>query len=159
MPTLTKNYIHKRQQFGGKPYGMSDEYILDFELNATGTLLDYEPATIPAPADIIRLMEMPTGAQIIDAQLIVSDACTEAATLAIGHDYIDGTDNAALPEGATTIFAATALDSAARTRMTAVLEVVPLPEDAYIIATLGGVQVASACKAQLVLTVKRKGDA
>jgi len=152
MPTYTKNWVRNAPQYDCRPYGNYTELLAELEFDSAGELVNFEGAVTPAPADVLIPIELPMGFAPSEAVCVVSTAAGQAATITVGHKFIDGVDDAAHPEGTATIFSsAVALNAAARTRMTAATKIVPLPKRASLIVTIAGTQIASACKVQITI--------
>jgi len=152
MATYTKNWVRNAPQYDCRPYGNYTELLAELEFDASGELVNFEGAVTPAPTDVLIPIEMPAGFAFSDATAIISDAAGQAATITVGHAYVDGVDDAAHPEGTATIFsAAVALDTAARIRTPAPTAIIPFPKRASMVVTIAGVQIASACKVQIAI--------
>jgi hypothetical protein len=140
MATITKKKILTQDQFSGTAYGNHTSMPFRFATNASGYFLDSDtPAAAVGNGDKVRLGLLVAGTRLEDALAIVSDAFTASATAKIGFEYVDGVDNAAVPQDDDYFFAALAYNALGRTRAanTAVAPVT-LPKDAYLILTNGG---------------------
>jgi len=152
MSTYTKNWVRNAPQYDCRPYGNYTELLAEIEFDAAGELINFAGDVTPAPADVLIPIELPAGFAFSEAVCVVSVAADEAATITVGHAYIDGVDDSAHPEGTATIFSsAVAIDAAARTRMTAATKIAPLPKRASLVVTIAGVQIASDCKIQIAI--------
>jgi len=132
MADIKKNYIDTVSQFGGVPYGNTT--TLEFDMNTTsGVVDDSNVATAVQIDDVIEIGVLPAGFRIMDALIIISAVYTASSTFTIGFAYVDGVDDANVPEDADYFTADLAADSAARTPAdnTAVAPI-ELPKAAYL---------------------------
>jgi hypothetical protein len=157
MATVTKDKIRELVAFGGAPYGNATSLLFSLITNASGVLLNGDKATALVQTDKVRLGIMPAGTLLKDALAITSDAFTASVTHKIGFEYVDGEDSADVPQDDDYFYAALA-GTVGRTRAsnTGVRPVV-LPKEAYLIATVGGADHASAGVLDLVVDVELKG--
>jgi hypothetical protein len=134
--TVTKKNVRTAQQHGGVPYG--NHSVLPFKLKTTsaGVLSDGDASAAIGINDVVRIGVIPAGFNIQDSLAIVSDAFTATSTADIGFEYVDGVDDANVPQDPDYFNAALAINAVGRTRAanTAVKPVV-LPKDAYLIVT------------------------
>ena len=157
MATVTKNRAHKTPLFGGVPYGNALRLPYILETDSAGKLKDSNASGALANGDKAVLGLIPAGTLLVDALAIVSDAFTASVTYDVGFEYVDGVDDADVPQDADYFFSALA-GTAGRTRAdnTAVKPVV-LPKDAYLIATTGGASNASAGRLDIAVEGVLKG--
>lgn len=135
MPNITKKNVRKLQQYAG-PQGNAWKDKFNFTTNASGVFADSDVATAVQAADVVRLGVLPAGLELHDALAIVSDAFTATATATIGFAYVDGVDDATVPQDADYFFAALAYNAVGRTRATnTAVAPVTLPKDAYLTLT------------------------
>ena len=106
-----------------------------FTTGATGVAANSDLATAVQINDVVRIGFLPAGAELQDAQAIVSDAFTAATTADIGFLYADGVDSAVVPQDAAYFFAALATSATGRTRSTVAKAPVRLPKDAFLVLT------------------------
>lgn len=92
---------------------------------------------------MVRIGFLPSGAELHDAQAIVSDAFTAVTTADIGFLYADGVDSTVVPQDAAYFFAALATSATGRTRSTVAKAPVRLPKDAFLVLTRKGAADAS----------------
>jgi hypothetical protein len=151
MATVTKTRAHKNPKFGGVPYGNLAVLPFALETSSAGVMVDGDKATALVQADKVRLGLLPAGMRLDDALAVLSDAFTTSVTHKIGFEYVDGVDDSAVPQDDDYFYAALA-GTVGRTRAanTAVKPVV-LPKDAYLIATVGGADHASAGRLDLLV--------
>ena len=137
MATVTTQQFRARQ-FGSAPYG--NKTVLPFKLktNAVGAVTDSSQATALAINDVVILGSLPAGMLITDSTVIVSTALTALVTGDLGIQYVDGVDNALLPQSPTLFGAGLVLNAAGRLRNATTNALTKLPEDAYLILTVKG---------------------
>lgn len=107
----------------------------NFTTSAAGVAANSDLATAVQINDVVRIGFLPAGAELQDAQAIVSDAFTAATTADIGFLYADGVDSAVVPQDAAYFFAALATSATGRTRSTVAKAPVRLPKDAFLVLT------------------------
>lgn len=106
-----------------------------FETTAAGVAVNSDLATAVQINDVVRIGFLPAGAELQDAQAIVSDAFTAVTTADIGFLYADGVDSTVVPQNAAYFFAALATSATGRTRSTVANAPVRLPKDAFLVLT------------------------
>ena len=106
-----------------------------FETTAAGVAVNSDLATAVQINDVVRIGFLPAGAELQDAQAIVSDAFTAATTADIGLLYADGVDSTVVPQDAAYFFAALSTAATGRTRSTVAKAPVRLPKDAFLVLT------------------------
>lgn len=144
MVTVTKKYAKSLQQIGGVPYGNKTALKFKLATNASGVMVDSDQATALVQTNVVRLGVLPAGAELLDALAIVSDAFTTSVTYDIGFAYVDGVDDAGVPQDDNYFFDNLATTAGrVRANNTAVAPV-KLPKDAWLIATVAGADNASA---------------
>lgn len=115
----------------------------NFTTNAAGVAANSDLATAVQINDVVRIGFLPSGAELHDAQAIVSDAFTAVTTADIGFLYADGVDSTVVPQDAAYFFAALATSATGRTRSTVAKAPVRLPKDAFLVLTRKGAADAS----------------
>lgn len=137
MATINKKRVLTEQQFGGTPYGNRTALPFSFETNAAGKYVNSDtPGTAVGIGDKVRIGVLPSGMRIDDALAIVSNAFTATATGKIGFEYVDGIDDANVPQDDDYFFAALPYNAVGRTRANnTAVRPVTLPKDAYLILT------------------------
>lgn len=133
MSTVTTRGI-KNSQFT-YPAGNKTVIKGNFTTSAAGVAANSDLATAVQINDVVRIGFLPAGAELLDAQAIVSDAFTAATTADIGFLYADGVDSAVVPQDAAYFFAALATSATGRTRSTVAKAPVRLPKDAFLVLT------------------------
>ncbi|MBP8169099.1 MAG: hypothetical protein KAX99_05480 [Azonexus sp.] len=133
MSTVTTRGI-KNSQFT-YPAGNKTVIKGNFTTSAAGVAANSDLATAVQINDVVRIGFLPAGAELQDAQAIVSDAFTAATTADIGFLYADGVDSAVVPQDAAYFFAALATSATGRTRSTVAKAPVRLPKDAFLVLT------------------------
>jgi len=135
--TVTKTRARKLPDpnFDGVPYGNVAALDYHFETNSSGIMVDSDQATAILKTNIVILGIINGGMKLEDAVAIVSDAFTSSATMDIGFQYVDGVDDADVPQDADYFFDGAAMDALARLRMSTTNPPVILPKDAYLTVT------------------------
>ena len=141
MTTVTTKGI-KNSQFT-YPAGNKTVIRGNFTTNAAGVAANSDLATAVQINDVVRIGFLPSGAELHDAQAIVSDAFTAVTTADIGFLYADGVDSTVVPQDAAFFFAALATSATGRTRSTVAKAPVRLPKDAFLVLTRKGAADAS----------------
>jgi hypothetical protein len=160
MATVTKKRAKSQPTFGGTPYGNLSKLQYSLITNASGVWLDSDKASAVASGDKLRLGVIPAGTRIFDAKSLVSDAFTASATAKIGFEYVDGVDSTEVPQDDDYFHASLALDAAGRTAANnTAVRPVTLPKDAYLIATIGGANLAAVGILDVLIDVETKGVA
>lgn len=136
MATVIKNNVRNALQHGGAPYGNQSVLPFQFKTKANGSLVDGNSIAAVGATDKVILGIIPAGFNIQDSLAIISDAFTATITADIGFEYVDGVDDANVPQDVDYFNNSLALATAGRTRLgnTAVAPIV-LPKDAYLILT------------------------
>ena len=104
----------------------------NFTTTAAGVAVNSDLATAVQVNDVVRIGFLPAGAELHDAQAIVSDAFAATTTADIGFLYADGVDSSAVPQDGAYFFSALATSSTGRTRSTVAKAPVRLPKDAFL---------------------------
>jgi len=134
MATYAKKYIDSARTYGG-PQGNASRLRFKLETTAAGVVSDSNATVALAATDKVKLGVLPAGMTIMDCLGIVSDAFTATSTLTLGFEYVDGVDDANVPQDADYFYAALAINAQGRTRANN-LAVTPvtLPKAAYLVA-------------------------
>lgn len=130
MSTVTTKGI-KNSQFT-YPAGNKTVIKGNFTTSASGVAANSDLATAVQINDVVRIGFLPAGAELQDAQAIVSDAFAATTTADIGFLYADGVDSAVVPQDGAYFFSALATSSTGRTRTTVAKAPVRLPKDAFL---------------------------
>lgn len=141
MTTVTTKGI-KNSQFTS-PAGNKTVIKGNFTTTAAGVAVNSDLASAVQINDVVRIGFLPSGAELHDAQAIVSDAFTAVTTADIGFLYADGVDSTVVPQDAAYFFAALATSATGRTRSTVAKAPVRLPKDAFLVLTRKGAADAS----------------
>jgi hypothetical protein len=144
------------------PYGNKTCNVYSMETNASGVLVgNTTKNTAVLNGDVIILGTLKKGSLIgigVD-RLIISDAFTAATTVKVGFRYVDGVDLAApLAEDDDYFLVATATSSTGVGTGANPVQPITLTKDAYLIATIGGADHASAGRMDLLINVEARGD-
>jgi len=160
MADVTRKYAHSmRKHQGITAYGNLSAIKCTFETNASGVFVDSNQASAVVQADVVRLGPvLPAGMELHDMLAIVSSAFTALTTAKVGFAYVDGVDDADVPQDDDYFAAALATNAAARTRATnAAVVPVKLPKDAFLTLTVAGADHASAGRLDIIVTGIMKG--
>lgn len=137
---------------GATPYGNMVAYAYSLATNASGVPLDTDATAALGTADTVKLGIIPAGTKLLDSMAQVSDAFTATSTAKIGFAYVDGVDDANVPQDADYFNAAVALGSTGITRKdNSATRPVVLPKDAYL--TLDNDVAAQAAAGQLDIVI------
>lgn len=152
MANVKKNGIN-RHYYGGTPYGNSTLHAFSFETDADGVFVDSSQDSAVQIDDVVKIGVLPAGTQLIDSLSVVSDAFTASATADVGFAYVDGVDDADVPEDADYFNAALAINTEGRT-VAGNVAVVPviLPKDAYLTLTMAGAALAEVGKLDVIVS-------
>lgn len=158
MPTVSKLGIGI-QQFGGfTPYGNLTTLRASLSTNAAGAALDSNDTATPlAIGTVVRLQTLPEGFVLEDAQMIVSDAFSANMTASLGFAYVDGVDDANVPQDAAYFGTGLALSATARLRCATAKAPVKLPKPAYLILTTAGAANAVVGVLDVIVHGERRG--
>ena len=145
MATITKNKVRKLPDpgFDGVPYGNVAKFGYSFSTDSTGAMENSDSSDPVAAGDKVLLGVIPGGTRLTDCDAIISDAFTTGTTADIGFEYVDGEDDANVPQAADYFFSAASTAATARLRQENPVAPVTLPKDAYLILTVGGADHAS----------------
>lgn len=157
MATIKKKSMGEAQFGGFTPYGNVTALRATLLTNAAGVALNADAATALAINDKVYLQLLPEGFVLDDAQAVVSTAFTANVTGDLGFEYVDGVDNAEVPQDAAYFGAALVLSAAARLRATGTKAPVKLPKQAYLMLTIKGAANAKAARLDVVVTGERFG--
>lgn len=147
--------------FGGAAqYGNATAYSGTLITGATGAVTNAfsnVPVTLGI-GDEVAIALLPAGLRLDDAQLIVSTAMTTATTGSLGFKYVDGVNDANVPEDAAYFGASLSLAAAARVRATGTKAPVVLPKDAFLTLTTAGAANVKASRIDAIVTGERVGS-
>ena len=139
MATVTSKNGVLQRIFGGTPYGNRTVHKYQLDTNASGAAIGSTSTAALANGDKVRLGKIPVGFELHDALSIVATAFTASVVGKLGFEYVDGVDDATVPQDDDYFNAALALNAAGRYRASnAAVRPVTLPKDAYLILTIGG---------------------
>ena len=127
-----KKFVAGTNQFGGfSPFGNMTVLHFGYSTNATGAVISSDSTTPVASGDKIYVGAVPQGFSL----------CSVIGTAAVGFEYVDGTDDASVPQGADI--------------KTALLK--PLPKDAYVYITASAAAAMAANTVRAALTGELTG--
>ena len=127
-----KKFVAGTNQFGGfSPFGNMTVLNFGYSTNATGAVISSDSTTRVAIGDKIYVGDVPQGFSL----------CSVIGTAAVGFEYVDGKDDASVPQGADI--------------KTALLK--PLPKDAYVYITASAAAPLAASTVRAALTGELTG--
>lgn len=159
MATIKINQFRTRQFGGVSPFGNLSTLPFKLETTATGAATNANSTAAIASGDKVVLGELPAGMCLQDYMATVSTAFTAAVTANIGFEYVDGVDDANVPQSATYFGAAVALNTAGVYRKVTTSAPVILPKAAYLTLTTGGAANAKAARVDLFVMGELTGAA
>lgn len=158
MATITKNTKDLAVSLGSTPWGNLSALPYKLQTNAAGAVVGSDTAAAVASGDKIRVGVLPAGFKFVDSEVIVSDAWTAAVTANLGFEYVDGVDDAAVPQSANYFGATLAVNAVGRLRNATTNAPVTLKKDAWLILTTGGAANASASVTDIVVFGVAEGN-
>ena len=157
MATVKKLGLGDQQYGGFTPAGNVTTYRARLNTNATGAAIGADSAAALAEDDVVVLEKLPQGFLLEDAQVIVSTGMTTGVTGSLGFVYVDGVDDATVPQDDEYFGTGIALATAARLRTTSSKAPVRLAKEAYLVLTLGGADNAKASQIDVIVHGERFG--
>lgn len=133
------------------PYGNKLTVLASLATTAAGVAQNTDLATALQVGDKVRFGVIPGGTRLQDAIAIVSDAFTATSTANIGFEYVDGVDDANVPQDDDYFFAGLNLAATGRTRQSTAVRPVTLPKDAYLVMTNAGAAQAAAGQLDVIV--------
>lgn len=161
MATISKKQLKQQRQYGGKPEGNHGVRQFTLKTTATGAVEGADSAAAIGIGDVVRIGVLARGLQLQDALAIVSTGMTASVTGKLGFAYVDGVDDATVPQDDDYfLVAGAALSTAARlpANNPAVFPVT-LPKDAYLILTAAGAANAKASRIDVLVYGEDMGPA
>ena len=150
MATVTNSQKH-RNQLGASPWGNLNVLHFILKTGANGGALDADSNVPLAVGDKLRLGVLPAGSTLVDSAAIVSVGLTATVKGDLGFEYVDGVDDAKVPQDAAYFGAALDLAAAARLRNATTKAPVTLPKDAFLVLTTSGAANAKAARVDVVV--------
>jgi len=157
MATITKNRIRHSNAVSGAPFGDATFLAYSMELNSSGACKDSNSTSAVQIGDVVRMGVIPGGTQLIDELAIVSDAFATSTTLDIGFEYVDGVDDAKVPQSADYFNDAVSGTKGRKVMSNADSRPVTLPKDAYLTVTFAGAAQSSSAALDVVIFGNIKG--
>lgn len=151
MATIKINQFRARQFGGVSPYGNKTTLPFKLETNAAGAAVNADSAAPIGNGDKVVLGLLPAGMSLQDFLARVSTAFTTLVTGDFGFEYIDGVDDAAVPQDADYFGNDVALNTAGVYRLATTVAPVVLPKDAYLILTTAGAANAKAARVDVFI--------
>lgn len=146
MATIKKTQFRTRQFGGAAAYGNKTTLPFKLETDATGAAKDSNSSAAIALGDKVIIGILPAGMSLQDMQATVSTAFTALVTGDIGFEYVDGVDDANVPQDADYFGNDVAINTAGVYRKATATAPVVLPKDAYLILTTAGAANAKAAR-------------
>ena len=138
MATITKKRLKDTQSFA-TPYGNVTSLAFSLVSNASGAAVNSDVTAAIGLGDVVRIGILPAGFRLNDSLTIVSDAFTALVTGSIGFAYMDGVDDATVPQDADYFGAGVTMAVAGRYPASNVtVRPVTLPKDAWLTVTTAG---------------------
>lgn len=158
MATIKKLGMGRHQYGGFTPDGNLTTYRAQLVTLASGAAANSDtPATPLGVGDVVYLERLPQGMVLEDAQAIVSTALTALVTGSLGFVYVDGVDDATVPQDPAYFGAGMALNATGRIRATGAKAPVKLPKEAYLTLTIAGAANAKAGQVDFIVHGERMG--
>ena len=157
MATIIKKFIGDHQFGGFTPYGNVTVLRATLQTVANGSVLNANSTTPLAVNDVVVLQTLPQGFDLHDLQIIISDHFGAGVTGSVGFLYIDGVDDAVVPQDAAYFGAGLLFSAAARLRTSSSKAPVKLAKEAYLVLTITGAAVAEGGRADFIVTGERIG--
>lgn len=151
----TKNQAHR---LGATPWGNAVALTYKLETNSAGAVIGSDAAQGSSTpiGTVIRVGTIPAGFRLVDFKAAIATAFTTNITLDVGFEYVDGVDDAGVPQD-TDYFAAGAASTAGVLRQATTNPQVTLPKDAYLIVTTAVAANAKAAAAEITIFATAEG--
>lgn len=168
MATVTALSLLGTPEFGGTPYGNTQNRHFIFKTLASGALVNGDSAAAIGATDKVRLGILRSGMRLDDALAIIPDAFSATITGDLGFEYVDGVDDTQaqadkenreyVPQDADYFFADLNAAAVGRTRANnTAVKPVTLPKDAYLIWTNQVAAHASVGEAHFIIYGEDRG--
>jgi hypothetical protein len=151
MATIKINQFRARQFGGASPFGNFTTLPFKLETASNGSANNANSTAAIASGDKVVLGVLPPGMNLQDYMATVSTAFTASVTANIGFEYVDGVDDADVPQNASYFGAAVAINTAGVYRKVTTTAPVTLPKEAYLILTTGGANNAKAARVDIAV--------
>ena len=148
---------NKQSQFGNTHYGNAVVLHFNLKTNDKGVAVNTSQTTALKADDVVVLGELPLGMRLDDAQVIVQTEMTASMTGDLGVVYVDGEEDATVPQDKAFFGSDLMLHAAARLR-TDTAKIVKLPKPAYLVLTLKGATNAQASDISVLVQGELLGD-
>lgn len=158
MATITKT-ANPRVNVGATPWGNAHGLLYTLLTAANGGAVGADSNAPLAIGDKVRLGVIPAGSTLLDSQAIVSTGMTANVIGDLGFEYVDGVDDAAVPQKADYFANDAVLSAGARLRNATPNAPVTLPKDAWLVLTTAGAANAKASRIDVVLSLASEGVA
>lgn len=155
-------------EFGGTPYGNTQNRHFIMKTNANGSLVGGNSGAAIGATDTVVLGILRSGMRLDDALAIIPDAFTATITGDLGFRYVDGVDDTQaqadkenreyVPQDADYFFADLNAATVGRTRANnTAVKPVTLPKDAYLVWTNQVAAHASVGEAHFIIYGEDRG--
>ena len=152
MATITRKDMKREATFGTAPYGNVTALEFPMTTNATGAVVNADSTSAVASGDVVNMGIIPAGFRLQDSLAIVSTAFTASVVGSFGFAYVDGVDDATVPQDADYFGASVAINTAGRyAASNTAVKPVTLPKTAYLTLTTGGANNAKAADLLFIL--------
>lgn len=159
MATIKKTGLGNQQfgMAGAALYGNVTVHHFVLETNAAGAAVGSNSTAAVGNGDEVIIGMLPQGARLDDSLVIVSDAFTAATVCKLGFRYVDGVDDADVPQDDDYFGTGLVLNATGRLRNATTNPPVKLPKEAYVVLTSSGAAHASAGRADILIYTERFG--
>lgn len=135
MANITKLSKDAKVRLGSTPWGNMTALLYSLATNAAGAVIGSDSTAAVAAADVIRLGKLPAGFRFVDSQVVINVGMTATITGDLGFAYVDGVDDANVPESANYFGNDLDMATAARLRNATTNKSVVLPKEAWLTLT------------------------
>lgn len=153
--------IHVRNKvgnnFGGSPYGNLAVEHYNITTKANGSIEGSNTVTAPQANDVLILGILEQGFRLDDAQIIVKTPMTTNITADIGFEYVDGVNNAKVPQDSAYFASGADLATVGRLRASTA-KLVCLPKDAFLTVTIKGAANTNAADIDILISGEKFGN-
>lgn len=156
MATVTKQ-ASERNHFDHTPYGNVVALRYTIKTTATGAVVGGNSSAPLDVGDVLNVPQLPAGLRMFDHHVIVKTPMTASVTASLGFAYMDGKDDASVPQDNDYFGAALNMAAAARLRSTTPNASVTLPKPAYLTLTMAGAKNVKAAEVEVVILAIAEG--
>ena len=156
MATITKKH-GPGNNLGSTPWGNLSALHFALATTALGAAVSADSTSPLKSGDVVQLGVLPAGFTLADSTVVVSTGMTATVTGKLGFAYVDGVDDAKVPQDDDYFGAALNLAAAARLRNATSNAPVTLQKDAWLTLTIGGADNAKEARIDVVIPAIAKG--